>query len=229
MLCPEFKPSFRIFLLVCRMKRYWVKMPVLMNILFPKGLIWSMPDDGAPAVYLTFDDGPHPQVTPFVIEQLEKYNATATFFCLGKNVAAYPDVYAQLLSKGHTVGNHTNNHVNGWKVSDDVYLQNIEEAGTGIQSRLFRPPYGKIKRSQARKLLSSVPPWKIYMWDVLSGDFDVDISPEKCLTNVVKHIKPGAIVVFHDSAKAWPRMGYALQGVLDYCKKQGWEMRGLPK
>jgi len=208
---------------------YWVKTPKWLTRFFPKELIWNMPQNGAPSVYLTFDDGPHPVITPFVLEQLEKFNAGATFFCIGKNVQLYPDVYEKLKNKGHTPGNHTHNHINGWKAHNRNYLSNIIKAKQLIHSHSFRPPYGRIKISQAKKLLKTNPSWNIYMWDVLSGDFDVNLSPEQCLDNVISNIVPGSIVVFHDSEKAWERMSYTLPKVLEYCRKQNWEIKSLPK
>jgi peptidoglycan/xylan/chitin deacetylase (PgdA/CDA1 family) len=187
-----------------------------------------MPDNGKPAVYLTFDDGPHPEATVFVLERLKAAGAKATFFCIGKCVEEFPDVYSTIINDGHSIGNHTFNHLNGWKTSTDRYMENIAAANAIIPSRAFRPPYGRIKREQASALFKSDPSWKIYMWTILSGDFDVQLSPEKCLENVLNHIRPGAIVVFHDSAKAWERLRYALPFVIDYCREQGWEMNALP-
>jgi peptidoglycan/xylan/chitin deacetylase (PgdA/CDA1 family) len=202
-------------------------MPAWLIAIFPKGVIWDVPAEKNNVVYITFDDGPHPIATPFVLEQLEKYNAKATFFCVGNNVSKYPEVYKQVLAEGHTTGNHTYNHVNAWGTNDDNYIENIEQAATQINSRLFRPPYGKIRSSIVKRLMQMDPNWKIYMWHILSADFDQKITPEKCLENVLKHIKPGNIIVFHDSEKAWERMRYALPRVLEYCGERGWEMRGL--
>lgn len=188
-----------------------------------------MPARTGKKVYLTFDDGPHPTATPFILEQLEQYEAKATFFCIGKNVVAQPDIYKQLLEKGHTVGNHTHNHKNGWKTSYKEYIENIETASTYIDSRLYRPPYGKITRRQIKYLLEKEQPYRIYMWDILSYDFDISLSPEACYKNVIKNIEPGSIVVFHDSDKAWERMHYTLPKVLAYCQNKGWQMAALPK
>ncbi len=209
------------------MVTYWAKTPLLLKKAFPKGLVWEMPARGEPTVYLTFDDGPHPTATPFVVEQLEQYDAKGTFFCVGNNVTKFPAVYDAVLKKGHATANHTFNHMKGWKTDTDTYLQNIELAAEHIHSRLFRPPYGLIKRAQARALMQRHPDWKIIMWNVLSGDFDRELSPEKCLDNVLRHIKPGAIVLFHDSEKAWDRMSYALPRVLEHCRKQGWKMKAI--
>ncbi len=208
---------------------YWVKTPKWLKRIFPREMIWSIPQNDKPSVYITFDDGPHPVATPFAIDQLEKHDAKATFFCIGKNVEAHPDIYQALQDKGQGIGNHTHNHMNGWKTNTRIYLSNILKAKQVINSVLFRPPYGRIKISQARILLRSNPSWKIYMWDVLSGDFDLNLSPEQCLENVITNIEPGSIVVFHDSEKAWERMSYALPEVLAYCRKQNWEISALPK
>lgn len=187
-----------------------------------------MPQGDVPTVYLSFDDGPHPTATPFVLEQLRRCDARATFFCIGKNAAAYPHILRQIVEAGHTTGNHTYNHLNGWETSTEDYIDNIAAANEFISSRIFRPPYGRITRRQAARLLGADPAWKVYMWSVLSADFDTALRPEQCLDNVLKHISPGAIVVFHDSAKAWERLRYTLPFVLDYCKEQGWKLSGLP-
>lgn len=208
---------------------YSIKAPWILSKLLYSRLIWKIPATQEPCVYLTFDDGPHPTATPFVLEQLRKYDAKATFFCIGKNVVEHTHIYNQLLVEGHTVGNHTHNHLNGWQTSTDDYINNIRLAGEHINSRLFRPPYGRISRRQINRLQKSTIPYHIYMWDVLSGDFDISISPQQCLDNVINNIEPGSIIVFHDSQKAWDRMSYALPKVLDYCKSQGWQLKALPQ
>lgn len=184
-----------------------------------------MPDKDS--VYLTFDDGPHPKATPYALEQLEQYNAKATFFCIGNNVQKHPDIYRDILNRGHTIGNHTQNHLNGWKTDKEKYLSDISEAEQHIDSRLFRPPYGRIKRGQINALTKTVKPWKICMWDILSGDFDKNISPEQCAENVISNITPGSIIVFHDSEKAWDRMSYALPLVLEYIASKKWSTKIL--
>lgn len=189
-------------------------------------MVWEMPDRDA--VYLTFDDGPNPEVTPFVLSELEKYGARATFFCVGNNVTRYPDIFARTAAAGHTMGNHTYNHLNGWKTCNAHYLKNIAQADKHIGSRLFRPPYGRIKLSQYRKLMRRYPNYTVYMWDILSGDFDTTITGEQCLENVLQAIEPGSIIVFHDSDKARERLKTALPGVLEYCKQKGWAMKALP-
>ena len=205
---------------------YRAKTPWWLKKLY-RNLIWDMPA-GDNSVYLTFDDGPHPEITPYVLEQLAAYNAKATFFCIGKNVVEHPEIYQLILSAGHAVGNHTHNHLNGWNTADNIYMANIQQAATYINSRLFRPPYGRIKMAQAKKLLNDNPAWKIYMWDVLSADFDTTITPQQCADNVMTNIQPGSIVVFHDSEKARERMEYALPLVLEFCKTNNWTFKVLP-
>lgn len=208
------------------MASYWIKNPNWLKCFFPRDIVWDMPDKDA--VYITFDDGPHPEITPFVLRELAKYNAKATFFCVGNNVAKYPETYHLTIAAGHSVGNHTYNHINGWKHTADHYVRNIAQAANHIDSKLFRPPYGRMKLSQYRKLIKSNAHWKVYMWDVLSGDFDASISSRQCIDNVLAHIQPGCIVVFHDSEKAWSRMKEALPAVLLHCQSNGWQMRALP-
>jgi peptidoglycan-N-acetylglucosamine deacetylase len=216
---------------------YLIITPWWLRLLFP-GCTWQMPDKDK-TVYLTFDDGPHPTATSFVLEQLQQYGAKATFFCIGKNVAEHPAIYQQLLAEGHTTGNHTMHHRNGWKTADAIYLNDIQEASKWIGSPLFRPPYGRIKWSQIRKVKSQKskakieklqPPTSkspIIMWSVLSGDFDTDIDGEKCLQNVIRNVQPGSIIVFHDSAKAFPRLQYALPRVLQWLQANGYKMMAL--
>jgi peptidoglycan/xylan/chitin deacetylase (PgdA/CDA1 family) len=175
-------------------------------------------------IFLTFDDGPIPEATPWVLEVLRGYNAKATFFCVGDNVRKYPEVFQQILSEGHAVGNHTFNHLKGWKTNTSDYLENVERCAEMVESPLFRPPYGALKPSQARLLKSN---YRIVMWDVLSGDFDPKISPEQCLQNVLDNIQPGSIVLFHDSLKAETRMRFALPRVLEKMHAEGWRFEKL--
>jgi peptidoglycan/xylan/chitin deacetylase (PgdA/CDA1 family) len=194
--------------------------------MMPAG-IWSGPvSEARPAVYLTFDDGPHPVATPFALSLLAEFEATATFFCVGKNVVEHPALYGRILEEGHAVGNHTQHHLNGWKTNTVQYVEDAEHASRSIASRLFRPPYGKIKRKQA-KLLKEAG-YQLVFWSLLSGDFDEGISAARCLENVALKLRPGDIVVFHDSEKAWPRMEYALPRVLEHCKIKNWEVKALP-
>ncbi len=187
---------------------------------------WSMPGSGK-HIYLSFDDGPHPEITPFVLDELKKYGAMATFFCIGKNVQAFPDIYKRIIAEGHTVGNHSFNHLNGWNTKNEEYLEDIAKAGIYIESNLFRPPYGKITWYQQQQL--SKPRFRLQtvMWSVLSGDFDIGITPSKCLDNVLKNTKAGSIVVFHDSEKAADRMRYALTGTLEHFRNKGFEFKKI--
>jgi len=198
---------------------WWIK-----NWIYP-AYRWSMPR-AAKKIYLSFDDGPHPVATPLVLDALKQYNAKATFFCIGKNVAAYPEIYTRVLLEGHAAGNHTHNHLNGWKTSDKAYFENIAMASKYIDSRLFRPPYGRISRFQARQAIDKLG-YTIVMWSVLSGDFDVNITPQKCWSNVKRSAGNGSIIVFHDSEKAMERMIYALKETLAHFSERGFVFEKL--
>jgi peptidoglycan/xylan/chitin deacetylase (PgdA/CDA1 family) len=198
---------------------YLVKTPWWVGKWIYPAYAWRMPA-GQKKIYLSFDDGPHPEATSFVLDTLKKYQAKASFFCIGKNVAAHPELYKRILLEGHAVGNHTQNHYNGWKTADADYLANIKEASQYIDSKLFRPPYGRITRFQAKQVQERFG-LRIVMWSVLSGDFDVQLDPQQCLTNVQKNAGDGSIIVFHDSEKAMPRMTCALPGVLEYFGARG--------
>ncbi|WP_147203990.1 polysaccharide deacetylase family protein [Segetibacter aerophilus] len=202
---------------------YLVKTPWWLRALYPSKVTWKMPADKN-EVYLTFDDGPHPTITPFVLRYLRQYNAKATFFCIGKNVKQYPHIYEQIINEGHKVGNHTYNHLNGWKTGDIIYLKDVVLAQQVIDSNLFRPPYGRITKSQVRELC---PIFKIILWDVLSGDFDVSLSPQKCADNVIKNTTSGSIIVFHDSEKAFPRLEFALPKALEFLSEKGFAMKAM--
>jgi peptidoglycan/xylan/chitin deacetylase (PgdA/CDA1 family) len=179
-------------------------------------------------IYLSFDDGPHPEATPFVLDTLKPYNAKATFFCIGKNVEEHKDIYRRMLDEGHRPGNHTHNHLNGWKVSDKDYFDNVMKASRYIDSFLFRPPYGKISGFQVRYLQNTAQKFRIIMWDVLSGDFDIKLSPDDCTYNVVRNTRNGSIVVFHDSEKAFPRLKTALPKMLEFFSEKGFRFEVLP-
>jgi peptidoglycan-N-acetylglucosamine deacetylase len=207
---------------------YIITTPWWLRMLYP-GCLWQMPAKDK-TVYLTFDDGPHPVATPFVLQQLQQYSARATFFCIGNNVNRYNNIYQQVLAEGHTTGNHTMHHVNGWQVRDVEYLKEIADADTLINSQLFRPPYGRIKFSQVRKVKSkkaAVRINRIVMWSVIAADFDTSLDGEQCYQNVVKNIEPGSIIVFHDSSKAMPRLQYALPKVLQWLSGNGYRMLAL--
>lgn len=191
---------------------YLAKSPWLLQKIY-SNCTWSIPTTEN-IIYLTFDDGPHPRITNQVLDELKKYNAKATFFCIGKNVVEHPSVYRRIIDESHAVGNHSFNHLNGWKTPDNIYLHDIAEARKFIDSRLYRPPYGRISFFQLKQL--SLPRFqlKTIMWSVLSGDFDNGISGEQCKNNVILNAKQGSIVVFHDSEKAAERMMVALKATL---------------
>lgn len=178
-------------------------------------------------IFLTFDDGPIPEVTPFVLDTLKVYNAKATFFCVGDNVQKYPDVFARIREEGHTVANHTFHHLNGWKTEDEVYLQNIEACATCLpmDSKLFRPPYGKIKKTQLQVIRDT---YQIIMWDVLTYDFDATLSPATCLQKAQKYTREGSIIVFHDSLKAERNLRYVLPAFMDWAVGKGFIFSKLP-
>ncbi len=194
-------------------------MPRFIQRLYPER-IWAF-SRKENAVYLTFDDGPIPAVTPWVLDELKKHNAKATFFCIGENVKKYPALFERIIAEGHAVGNHTHNHLNGWKTNTSTYVANTLLAEKVINSKLFRPPYGKITSKQAKTLQQKG--FKIVMWDVISYDYNTSISEEKCLQNVLKNIKPGSIVVFHDSLKAEKNLRYVLPKVLEFISERRWK------
>ena len=208
-------------------KFYPVKTPWVFKKIYPDYL-WSIVTKEK-ELYLSFDDGPHPEATPFVLKYLKEYNALATFFCIGKNVVAHPEIYKQIIDEGHAVGNHTFSHLNGWKIKDEIYLRDVAEASKYIDSNLFRPCYGRITSFQAKNLKSVMKGKQptIVMWDILSGDFDTTVTPENCLANVVLKSVPGSIIVFHESDKAWPRLKYALPRVLKYFSEKGYVFKSL--
>lgn len=181
-------------------------------------------------IYLTFDDGPVPEVTPFVLRKLEEYGAAATFFCVGDNVRKHPEILAQTLRAGHRVGNHTYNHLNGSKTPTHTYLQNVDACQKEIRqagatgSPLFRPPYGRIRQPQAQALLSA---YELIMWDVLSADFDHALSPELCLRKSIRYTRPGSVIVFHDSHKAFPNLQWVLPRYLHHFASMGFRFQGL--
>jgi peptidoglycan-N-acetylglucosamine deacetylase len=197
---------------------YVVKTPWWLKKLFGK-CTWEMPSNTG-KVYLSFDDGPHPEITPFVLETLAKYDARGSFFCIGDNVSKYPQVFQRIIDEGHSVGNHSYHHLNGWETRNQVYFDDIQKASELISSNMFRPPYGKLSFRQVSTLMTmGLQP---IMWTVLSGDFDTSISKEKVAENVLKNLRPGVIVVFHDSEKAETRMKYALPLVLRLISERGW-------
>jgi len=204
---------------------YLFKTPLLLKKLYPQ-LIWDIKQDKS-CIYLTFDDGPIPIVTPFVLNILKQYNAKATFFCIGDNVRKHPDIFEQIKADGHAIGNHTYNHLKGWKTDSQDYLKNTLKADELLHTKLFRPPYGRIKREQIKLLKNAIPGIKLIMWDVLSGDFDINLQPEQCLKQVLKHTQSGSIVVFHDSLKAFNRLEYALPKAMEVWSKAGYSFSPL--
>ncbi len=207
--------------------KYFVKTPWWLKMIYPS-YTWDLKTHEK-NVYLTFDDGPHPEATQFVLDELKKHAARATFFCVGSNVVARPEIYKKVLDGGHTTGNHTYNHLNGWKAKDEEYLKDVAEAAKYIDSSLFRPPYGRIRSFQAKNipLVIKDNSAKIIMWDILSGDFDRGITKEECLQNVILNVKSGSIIVFHDSDKAMPHLEFVLPRVLSYLSDQRYRFEGL--
>lgn len=207
------------------MSFYWIKTNSLVKKIF-SNLVWDVPNTEN-KIYLTFDDGPIPEITVWVLEELKKHDAKATFFCIGHNIEKHPGIFEKVINEGHSIGNHTFNHLNGWKTSTEEYLKNtflceeqiLESKICNLKSKIFRPPYGKIKPSQSKKLRRLG--YKIIMWDVLSADYDTSISPEKCLENVLQNVSSGSIIVFHDSVKAFPNLEYTLPKALKYWTAKG--------
>jgi len=201
---------------------YLVKTPQFIQNLFPN-FTWRVPTQEK-QLFLTFDDGPIPEVTPWVLEQLAAYNAKATFFCVGDNIRKHRDVFDAVVENGHTVGSHTFNHLDGWATDNIPYFHNVRHSANMVDSTLFRPPYGRLKPKQAQFLMRH---YQIVMWDVLSADFDANISREQCLKNVTKNAGPGSIVVFHDNIKAIERLEYALPRVLEHFTSLGYVFQSL--
>lgn len=202
---------------------YLVTVPSIIRKIYGD-VTWDMPATEK-IIYLTFDDGPHPEETPFVLEILAKYNAKATFFCIGKNVVVHENIYSDILQQGHSTANHSFSHPDGWKTSNADYLKDVDKACDIIKSNLFRPPYGKITPNQVKTLRQRG--LRTIMWTVISGDFDKSITPLKCFQNVMRYVKPGAIVVFHDSTKASVNLRHALPKVLEELSRQGYIFNSL--
>ncbi|MFN8286422.1 MAG: polysaccharide deacetylase family protein [Chitinophagales bacterium] len=212
----------------------FTKTPGWLKALYPD-CTWRV-DTGKKAIYLTFDDGPIPEVTPFVLDELKKWKAKATFFCIGKNIEAHPQIFKRILKEGHSIGNHTQDHLSGWKHQNKTYLSNItrcdESIKTVLDSKLkqkhskplFRPPYGKLKPSQYKALKDK---YRIVMWDVLTYDFDLKIPKSRVLKAALKHTEAGSIIVFHDSLKAKSKVEYALPLVLEHFSREGYTFAAL--
>lgn len=193
--------------------------PVLLKILecVLPDMTWRTGDEGV--VYLTFDDGPTPSVTPWVLDTLAHYGVKATFFCLGKNAEQHPDLFRAVIDGGHKVGNHSYSHVRGWGFPVRSYADDVEAANQILHSDLFRPPYGRIRRRQAQALRNR---YRLVMGDVVSCDYSQKITPEKCLANVVDNVVPGSVVVFHDSVKAFANMRFALPRAIEFLRDAGY-------
>ena len=198
------------------------RVPKIIRSLYPSEVLWDL--DSQSSVYLTFDDGPHPVVTPWVLRQLEKYGARATFFCLGKNVEQYPETYQMILDAGHSVGNHTYSHQKGFRMSTLRYIEDVAFAANYIHSELFRPPYGQISRTQIKRLSQH---YRIVMWTVMSRDYSQYVNGETCFLNATKGVEPGAIIGFHDSLKSFDNLKYALPKVLQFYKERNINLRAI--
>lgn len=191
---------------------WYLSIPKWIQKCFPS-LVWQAPSTKEAVVYLTFDDGPHPEITPWVLNELKQRGLKASFFCVGDNVRKFPETYQQILNEGHITGNHTMHHMKGWSNSTETYTQNTTEAAQYIKSKLFRPPYGRISRAQIKALL---PEYTIVMWSLLSGDFNPQLNIAKALNQIKRKTQNGSIVVFHDSIKSEAQMKQLLPDYLDY-------------
>ncbi|MEM1325999.1 MAG: polysaccharide deacetylase family protein [Bacteroidota bacterium] len=201
---------------------YFIYIPDWLSSLFPAFLCHG--DRQSNIIYLTFDDGPIPHITPWVLDVLADFDAKATFFCVGDNVRKHPDIYQRILAEQHTTGNHTFHHLDAWKTKKSDYLENIQLADNQIDSQLFRPPYGHLTYSTTKALSKGK---QIVLWDVLSGDFDETISSDQCWQNVKKHTRAGSVIVFHDSQKAEQRLRYALPKTLAHFSEKGFRFEAL--
>ena len=207
------------------------KTPFVVKKLFPN-YIWEIPTNKK-ELFLTFDDGPTPSVTDWVLDELKRFNAKATFFCIGNNVRQHPQLFHRILEENHSIGNHTHNHIKGWKTKTNDYLENVFDAektikdqlDSSIQVNLFRPPYGQIKPTQGKKLMELG--YKIVMWDVLSFDWEKTFSNQECFDTVVSKSRNGSIIVFHDSLKASNNMKFTLPKVLEYFTEKGYAFRAI--
>ncbi len=197
--------------------------PYWLRLLGGPGLMWEMPA-GDKAIYLTFDDGPTPGTTPRILDLLQEADVGATFFCVGANVEKYPETYRQILQAGHATGNHGHNHLKGWKTDTATYIENTNRCRQLVDSRLFRPPYGKITHAQRRALLNN---YDIIMWTVLSRDYDPQVSRERCLSQSWKYTRPGSIIVFHDHLKALDKVEYVLPRYIEMAREQGYDFKVL--
>ncbi|MDA3883537.1 MAG: polysaccharide deacetylase family protein [Bacteroidales bacterium] len=197
--------------------------PLVIEKMLPN-LIWRLPQEEK-TVYITFDDGPVPYYTEKVIDCLNSYNITGTFFCVGENINRHPDLYAHLQEKGHTVGSHTYNHLNSWKCTNNEYIENVHKGARHINTHLFRPPHGKIRFKQSKQLIQK---YDIIMWDVISKDYDKSLTGLNCFENVKNYVQNGSIIVFHDSQKAFKNCMYALPKTIDYLLQNNYSIQNIP-
>ncbi|MDX1903545.1 MAG: polysaccharide deacetylase family protein [Thermonemataceae bacterium] len=209
---------------------HFFKTPHFISKIFPS-IYWKIPTQ-EPTIFLTFDDGPIPQLTPWVLDILAQYKAKATFFCVGENIEKYPEVFMRIISEKHQVGNHTYHHLNSWKTASKNYISDVLACQHIIEkyhlySYLFRPPYGKLTW-QVKKILENTHKQKIVLWDMLSYDFDASVSPENSLRQLRKHSQKGSIIVFHDNLKAQKNLAYILPSFLEYFSTKGFRFEVLP-
>lgn len=200
-----------------------VRFPYFLRKLAWQELHWEV-NDARNKIFLTFDDGPHPSLSEKILDILEVYGARACFFCVGENARKYPEITERVIEAGHSIGNHTYSHLNGWKTSTDDYLDDISKAAQFLDTSLFRPPYGKISREQARKLSGK---YEIVMWSVLGWDFHPSVSPEECLSRLTTYTKGGSVVVLHDNPRAAENVLYALPRMLEYFIRKGFTFEAL--
>lgn len=209
--------------------KFFYKIPFFIPFLFPY-FLWRK-NISSKNIYLTFDDGPIPEITPWILDVLLENDCKATFFCVGENIDKHPDIFKRIINEGHTIGNHTYNHLKGWNYNNNEYLKNVEKCENTIVNhiynpkKLFRPPYGKLKPLQAYHLIKKG--YKIVFWDVLSGDYNPKLSPEKCLDNVISNVTNGSIVVFHDNIKAINNVKYSLPKTLEFIKENSYKCEKL--
>ena len=202
---------------------YFKTVPGFLRYLLPSNLVWKVNTTDR-EIFLTFDDGPIPEVTPWVLDQLDRCQAKATFFCVGDNVRKHPEIYAEIRKRGHSTGNHSFNHLQAWKTPLNEYLANVEKCRQLVDSSLFRPPHGQLTPKISRVLGKE---YRLIMWSILTRDFDSRITPAQCLEIALKNAKPGSIIVFHDSLKAWDRLEYALPRFLDHFTEKGYTFSSL--
>ncbi len=199
-----------------------VRIPALIRKIF-FDIIWKIPGQ-TPSIYLTFDDGPGPELTPWILKTLESYKIKATFFCVGENVEKYPELYNNIILGGHSTGNHTFSHINGWKSGVKEYIYDVEKAAKFINSKLFRPPYGRIRHLQKKALKKK---YEIVMWNVLSKDYDQSLTEWEVLENVLNYANPGSVVVFHDNVIVEEKLKFVLPKVIEHYLYKGYTFKKI--